>query len=404
MNKLLLLFLFLGISLTASADVIVFRNGDEVKAIVSDITTTEVKYKRASNPNGPTYTVDKVDVFMIKYDNGEKDVFDMPQNPESASAVVTPTIINKEADDHNSELLRYYNTIPPSLLTVSNPKKQGKRIFGALPKYPIKYYYYGFTSTSILSNEDCEIEFVKINVKLPGNRDRGYSVVGEKSSYPIDSSTQHIYIKVNNKSDHILYIDLCNSTYQETGKERIPYSKEGMSSTSGEASSSSTGGSLVGNILLAPIRIFTGFDKGTSSTGSSSTTYQTPRFLQILPHDYAFLTQDYYVLYGGDGTVAKNLGYHEPYLYLVDCDMYNDPYADMSGMYYGQRIDFPDDSSPYTNKYCITYSFSPDFSTFSQMNFTLYLKTIFVTDLDFILVDLKTLFDNRESCIYDVLH
>lgn len=391
MKKVLLLFLFIGISLTASADVIVFRNGDEVKAIVSDITKTEVKYKKASNPNGPTYTVDKGDVFMIKYDNGEKDVFDMPQNPESASAVVTPTIINKEADEHNSELLSYYNTIPPSLLTLTKPKLQGKKLS---METPVEYYYYGFTSTSVLSNEDCEIEFHRMKVKLPGSS-RFYCICENGCYMDIFPSQEFIFIKIFNKSDRILYVDLCNSTYQETGKERKPYSTEGLSLTSGVASSSSTGGSLVGNVLLSPIRVFTGFDNGTSSTSTNSTTYQTPRFLRILPHDYAFLSQDHYVL-TGEGIDMKNLGYHEPYLYPMRVNIRKDKYTDNSKAYYGKRVDFSEDTSPYANNYCITYSFSPDFSTFSQMKFKLYLKTIYIGDS-------KTFYYDRKSCIYQIL-
>ena len=62
--------------LFASAqDVITLKSGDEIQAKVTEVGQTEVKYKRFDNPDGPTYTVNKSDIFMVKYQNGQKDVF-----------------------------------------------------------------------------------------------------------------------------------------------------------------------------------------------------------------------------------------------------------------------------------------------------------------------------------------
>lgn len=57
-------------------DLIVMRSGDEVEAKVINVNKTEINYIKWSNLNGPTYTVAIIDVFMIKYENGEKDLFD----------------------------------------------------------------------------------------------------------------------------------------------------------------------------------------------------------------------------------------------------------------------------------------------------------------------------------------
>jgi hypothetical protein len=71
---LLAVFLMSMASLVAQ-DVITLKNGDEVKAKVQEIGLTDVKYKKFENPDGPTYTLLKGEIFMIKYENGEKDVF-----------------------------------------------------------------------------------------------------------------------------------------------------------------------------------------------------------------------------------------------------------------------------------------------------------------------------------------
>lgn len=57
-----------------SQDLIVLKNGDEIKSKVLEITPAEIKYKKFDNLDGPTVTILKTDVFMIKYQNGTKEV------------------------------------------------------------------------------------------------------------------------------------------------------------------------------------------------------------------------------------------------------------------------------------------------------------------------------------------
>ena len=51
-----------------------------------------IKYKKFDNPDGPVYTLKKSEVFMIKYPNGNKDVFNdsPPSSPAKESTVTTP--------------------------------------------------------------------------------------------------------------------------------------------------------------------------------------------------------------------------------------------------------------------------------------------------------------------------
>jgi len=58
-----------------SCDLIILRNGVEIFALVRELTPTEVKYKRCDMPGGPLITVNRSDVFLIKYANGAKEVF-----------------------------------------------------------------------------------------------------------------------------------------------------------------------------------------------------------------------------------------------------------------------------------------------------------------------------------------
>lgn len=59
----------------AAQDLIVRTDATEVQAKVMEITPGEVRYKRFSNPEGPTYVLPVAQIRYILYPNGEKDVF-----------------------------------------------------------------------------------------------------------------------------------------------------------------------------------------------------------------------------------------------------------------------------------------------------------------------------------------
>ena len=56
-------------------DTLVQRNGEELAVKVLEITPAEVKYRRTDNPEGPVISAWRSDVFMVRYANGTKEVF-----------------------------------------------------------------------------------------------------------------------------------------------------------------------------------------------------------------------------------------------------------------------------------------------------------------------------------------
>jgi len=73
-----------------SQDLVILKNGTDFKAKISEVTKTEIKYKKIENLNGPNYSIDISDVFMIRYENGTKDVFtDNTNNKQTESAKTT---------------------------------------------------------------------------------------------------------------------------------------------------------------------------------------------------------------------------------------------------------------------------------------------------------------------------
>lgn len=68
-----------------SQDIIFLKNGDEIQSKVTEVLPDLIKYKKWENQDGPLYSVTKSDVFMIKYQNGSKDLFNTEQGKNTAT-------------------------------------------------------------------------------------------------------------------------------------------------------------------------------------------------------------------------------------------------------------------------------------------------------------------------------
>lgn len=64
-------------------DIITQKSGEDVKAKIIEVTQTEVKYKKFDNLTGPTFTMAKADILMVRYENGTKDIFNV--EPKASS-------------------------------------------------------------------------------------------------------------------------------------------------------------------------------------------------------------------------------------------------------------------------------------------------------------------------------
>ncbi|MFD2522486.1 hypothetical protein [Emticicia soli] len=56
-------------------DIIFLKTGEEIKAKVKEVKDQEISYLKFENLEGPTYTILKSTILMIKYENGQKDIF-----------------------------------------------------------------------------------------------------------------------------------------------------------------------------------------------------------------------------------------------------------------------------------------------------------------------------------------
>lgn len=90
---LFLFLLLLNITPLCAQDEITFNSGDILKAKILEIGKEEIVYKKFENLSGPSYTVKKDLIFMIKYENGTKDIFKADSPVAGPSASDAPAII-----------------------------------------------------------------------------------------------------------------------------------------------------------------------------------------------------------------------------------------------------------------------------------------------------------------------
>lgn len=107
MKKVLLAFsIILGCSLSAFAqDIITKKDGTDIQAKILEVNTSEIKYKRFSNLEGPVFIMPKSDILIIRYENGENEVFN-----ESPKAVFLNTEQTVYPGMRYKEYKNFYNT------------------------------------------------------------------------------------------------------------------------------------------------------------------------------------------------------------------------------------------------------------------------------------------------------
>lgn len=96
-NILIVLFCFFLINNLFSQDLIMLKDGSEIKSKVTEVNIQDIKYKKYENPDGPTYTIPKNKVFLIKYSNGSKDIISENVTQKSKIYFIRDTGFNGSA-------------------------------------------------------------------------------------------------------------------------------------------------------------------------------------------------------------------------------------------------------------------------------------------------------------------
>ena len=76
MKNLLLIILFASsTNIIKAQDTLTMRSGGNIIVKIIEVGSSEVKYKKIDNLNGPGFSIFKSELSMIQYENGSKDVF-----------------------------------------------------------------------------------------------------------------------------------------------------------------------------------------------------------------------------------------------------------------------------------------------------------------------------------------
>src|SRR5690606_16732770 len=102
------------VTLAKAQDIIIKIDQGEIKANVLEIKEDKIKYKLSEHQDGPTYNIEKREVFMIIYQNGKRETF-TSKNPTALTQ--TPTTANTSTQTANPPTTSINSPPPVSLGT-----------------------------------------------------------------------------------------------------------------------------------------------------------------------------------------------------------------------------------------------------------------------------------------------
>lgn len=133
-----ILCLFLCVASAFAKDVITKTDGSKIDAKVEEITETVIKYRKATNPTGPVYTIPLTSVATIRYENGDIDSFNAPVS-SSAAIEAKPTSPSDDElmrlADSQSYNQQSGNMSDSQLLKMATNKSASEKLYLKASKY-----------------------------------------------------------------------------------------------------------------------------------------------------------------------------------------------------------------------------------------------------------------------------
>lgn len=85
----------LALTITCRAqDMITKKDGTDIKAKITEVGHADVKYKKWDNLNGPEYVMAKTDILIIRYQNGQKEIFNNEPGVVASTTVAPPQALD----------------------------------------------------------------------------------------------------------------------------------------------------------------------------------------------------------------------------------------------------------------------------------------------------------------------
>ena len=265
MKRLLLLCVACCVATAYAQDVVVKRDGSTILAKVLEVNQTDIKYKKYSNQQGPTYTINKSDVMAINYEGGEKDVFDstttkggLDNRSNGAYEKRTPT--PEDIAANKSVLSAWMNSDLPGFEGDTKDKRPN-----------ILYCLLRPTHDSYIADANVELSF------------KCFPIINKDWN---NITGSNLVVVVKNKTTKTIYIDLGN-TFIIRGNYSEPYFiPSAVSSTQGTHSGYSINLGSVASAMGIGGGLGTvagGINVGAGSTDYKTTTVYAQRVIAVPP-------------------------------------------------------------------------------------------------------------------------
>ena len=352
MKHFFVMLLFAYAGAVFSQDVIVKKDGSTIISKVLEIDKNTVKYKKFSNLEGPTYSIDVAELSSVNYANGERDVFPDVNGNTGNTSQTTPTGTSEASLQKNMDYLNSYNSYSVNY--------RSDKVGGAAKR---AFYTLAITDNSVVMNDDlsCSVSIGQVN--MGGARGASTQVQFSKGFSKglgyYHFTNQALQITLTNNTKKTIYIDLANSFYRR-GLEASPYYIPQASSTM----QSSTMGVSVGIPTF-----FGSVGVGSSNTHAVSVTTYTQRIIAIPPQSVKSLEPEMLFPKDYEGTEGLTVNFttsrmaYFPVVNIGNAQMLN-----------GEVITFSNANSPIKIGAYITYAFDENMSATNNLSIDMYAR------------------------------
>ncbi len=330
-------------------DVIVMKNGDLVESQVLEISPTEIKYKKHSNPKGPTYTIAKSTVLAINYKNGEKEIIEAVEKTSAPKEETANAEIGQPNDSLNQHVIKLHNEGTVWYTKGEENKKKATLLMCQLQ----------VSDKSVLANEDVTM---LVGVKGGGREELhaiSFKSITTRNALWKFGFGAKLYVRLHNRTDKTMYIDLAN-TFMKRANQSAPYYNPQVTSTTSGSNSSTTVslGAFTGGLL-------NGMNVGSGSSESSTTVTYSERFVIVPPQSSRDLYPQYIIPREGPSPYTG--------IYMDGYDYHANMVLQMKR---GQEYVWPEEQAPMKCGVYLTYSFDENFEHRGNTNCELYMYKV----------------------------
>ena len=311
-------------------DVIVKKDGSTILSKVLEVNTTDIKYKKNSNLNGPTYTINKEEIQAINYEGGDIDKFEEEKTQITNKDISRPKSENDEHED--------------SLININYIDRENHKEFTYIDK---------------VKNEDAKYHYRVLNIhkKSKVRSKDGYiwywlSTIGPTSTGKF-STKMHLYFE--NESDRIIYIDLANCLLKHGLTSESFFVNSSTEVTKGKNGGAGVNiGAVAGALGIGGTigQIANGVIVGGGRSSSTTVTTYNDRIIAVAPHSkYDFPDIQF------EGISGKNTP------------------SSIGPVKIGEMKSFEEPLSFYTSPWnvIVSYSFDQNFEEMKQFNMGLFI-------------------------------